>query len=75
MTFDEIAALEFSIQEALWLAYEQADEELKEMGWVKPPHCVRLTLEQMRARIAGRAQSRLHFRIPDASFKSFKRRN
>jgi hypothetical protein len=74
MSLEEIAELEFNVQEALYFAYEQAPEDLKQMGWVKPPEGVRLTLDQMRARIASRASARLHFRIPKASYRSFKRR-
>lgn len=74
MTLDELAQLEYDVQEALWYAYEQAPDELKDMGWVNPPSLPRLTLDQFKARIANRVSAAQNFRIPDASYKSFKRR-
>jgi hypothetical protein len=74
-SLDELAEMEFRTQEALWYAYEQAPDDLKAMGWIKPPEGDRLTLEQFRARIANRAAGANRFRIKDASYRSFQRRN
>ena len=74
LSLDELAEVEYSVQEAMWAAYEQTPDELKELGWIKPPEGARLTVEQFKARMINQAHAAMHFRIPGASYKSFKRR-
>lgn len=61
MSLDELARLEFDVQEAIWHAYEQADASLKELGWIKPPEGPRLTIEQFKARIEGHTMAAQQF--------------
>lgn len=73
MTLDELAQMEFAVQEALWANYESAPQDLKDCGYLQQPD-ERLTLEQHKSRIVSAARRQVYFRIPDASYKSFKRR-
>lgn len=74
LTLEEMVSVYYNVQEAMWDHYEEGCRDYPTLACVLHKPEERLTIDQWRERIINDDLSSRHFRIPGASYRSFKRR-